>query len=299
MTPAESAARAMSRVFTQLVTPANIRRFEVLIIRMAVLFFLCHLTLIFLFNHVPALYRGHTFNYLKAIYTPFSFILVYEVFLLVIILPESMTAFIAKQFEIVTLITLRSFFHDIASVPMHAPIHASDPAVLSLGYDLVAFLIMFTLTVLFHRLHSRHRDGDSQADLRRFIDFKRSISAILIVVLVVTSAYSMGTWASHAWLALVHRTEFPDPDSFFYADFFNVMIYADVLLLIVSFLYNSSFFTVVRNASFIISTVLLRLSLSMERPANHIVAICAFTFSVTVMVILHLKQRRFEAAPNT
>jgi hypothetical protein len=109
----------------------------------------------------------------------------------------------------------------------------------------------------------------------------------------------MVAWASHAWQALTHRTEFPDPDSFFYLDFFNVMIYADVLLLIVSFLYNSSFFTVVRNASFIISTVLLRLSLSMERPANHIVAICAFTFSVTVMVILHLKQRRFEAAPNT
>jgi hypothetical protein len=266
---------------------------------MAVLFFLCHLTLIFLFNHVPALDRGHTFNYLKAIYTPFSFILVYEVFLLVIILPESMTEFIAKQFEIVTLITLRSFFHDIASVPMHAPIHASDPAVLSLGYDLVASLIMFTLTVLFHRLHSRHREGDSQADLRRFIDFKRAVSAILIVVLVVTSVYSMVAWASHAWQALVHRTEFPDPDSFFYLDFFNVMIYADVLLLIISFLYDSSFFTVVRNASFIISTVLLRISLSMERPANHVVAICAFTFSVTVMVILHLRQKRWGTSPTT
>lgn len=299
MAPVESAARSLSRVFSQLVTPANIRRFEMLIIRMAVLFFLCHLALIFLFNNVPALYRGHTFNYLKAIYTPFSFILVYEVFLLVIILPESMTEFIAKQFEIVTLITLRSFFHDIASVPMHAPIHASDPAVVSLGYDLVASLIMFTLTVVFHRLHYRNREGDSQADLRRFIDFKRAVSAILIVVLVVTSAYSMVAWASHAWHALVHQTEFPDPDSFFYLDFFNVMIYADVLLLIISFLYDSSFFTVVRNASFIISTVLLRISLSMERPANHVVAICAFTFSVTVMVILYLRQKRWGTATTT
>lgn len=299
MTPAESAAHSLARLFTQFVTPAHIRRFEVLIIRMAVLFFLSHLALIFLFNNVPALYRGHSFNYLKAIYTPFSFILVYEVFLLVIILPESMTEFIAKQFEIVTLITLRSFFHDIASVPMHAPIHASDPAVLSLGYDLVASLIMFTLTVLFHRLHSRHREGDSQADLRRFIDFKKAVSAILVVVLVVTSAYSVMAWASHAWLALVNRTEFPDPDTFFYLDFFNVMIYADVLLLIISFLYDSSFFTVVRNASFIISTVLLRISLSMERPANHVVAICAFTFSVTVMVILHLRQKRWGTTPKT
>ena len=294
MTIVESTAHWLAGLFTKYVTAENTRRFEVVIIRLAVLFFLCHLGLIFLFNHVPALYRGHSFNYLKAIYTPFSFILVYEVFLLVIILPESMTEFIAKQFEIITLITLRSFFHDIASVPMHAPIHASDPAVLDLGYDLVASIVMFTLTVVFHRLHSRHRERDGQADLRRFIDFKKSVSAILIVVLLVTSAFSFLSWGSHAWPALVNNTEFPDPNSFFYVDFFNVMIYADVLLLIISFLYDSSFFTVVRNASFIISTVLLRLSLSMERPANHAVAICAFAFSVSVMLILHLRHRRSE-----
>ena len=294
MTIVESTAHWLAGLFTKCVTAENTRRFEVVIIRLAVLFFLCHLGLIFLFNHVPALYRGHSFNYLKAIYTPFSFILVYEVFLLVIILPESMTEFIAKQFEIITLITLRSFFHDIASVPMHAPIHASDPAVLDLGYDLIASIIMFTLTVVFHRLHSRHRERYGQPDLQRFIEFKKSVSAILIVVLLVTSAYSFLSWASHAWPALVNNTEFPDPNSFFYVDFFNVMIYADVLLLIISFLYDSSFFTVVRNASFIISTVLLRLSLSMERPMNHAVAICAFTFSVSVMLILHLRHRRSE-----
>jgi hypothetical protein len=113
-------------------------------------------------------------------------------------------------------------------------------------------------------------------------------------VLLVTSAYSFLSWASHAWPALVNNTEFPDPNSFFYVDFFNVMIYADVLLLIISFLYDSSFFSVVRNASFIISTVLLRLSLSMERPMNHVVAICAFSFSVTVMLILHVRHRRPE-----
>lgn len=294
MTIVESTAHRLAGIFTKYVTTQNTRRFEVVIIRLAVLFFLCHLGLIFLFNHVPALYRGHSFNYLKAIYTPFSFILVYEVFLLVIILPESMTEFIAKQFEIITLITLRSFFHDIASVPMHAPIHASDPAVIGLGYDLIASIIMFTLTVVFHRLHSRHRERDGQPDLKRFIDFKKSVSAILIAVLLVTSAYSFLSWASHAWPALVNNSEFPDPNSFFYVDFFNVMIYADVLLLIISFLYDSSFFSVVRNASFIISTVLLRLSLSMERPMNHVVAICAFSFSVTVMLILHVRHRRPE-----
>lgn len=290
----EVCARTLAGVFNKLVTPQNTRAFEVLIIRLAVLFFVVHLGILFLLNHVPGLYRGQSFNYLKAIYTPFSFILVYEVFLLVIILPESMTEFIAKQFEIITLITLRSFFHDIASIPMHAPIHASDPAVISLGYDLLASLAMFILTVVFHGLRLRHSEHEGHATpLQRFIDLKKSVSVFLIAVLLVTSIYSFALWAVGAVEALVHHTEFPDPNAFFYLDFFNVMIYADVLLLIISFLYDSSFFTVVRNASFIISTVLLRISLSVERPMNHLIALTAFTFSVLVMLILHLRQKRW------
>jgi hypothetical protein len=286
----------LARLFDTYVTPTNTRLFEVFIIRLAVLFFIGHLVILFLFNHVPGLYRGQYFNYLKAIYTPFSFILLYEVFLLVVILSESMTEFIGKQFEIITLITVRSFFHDIASIHMHAPIHLGDPEILSLGYDLVASLVMFSLTIIFHRMHSRHRDPDQQEALKYFIDLKKSVSVCLIAVLIVTSLYSFGTWISDAVPALLNKTEFPDPNTFFYLDFFNVMIYADVLLLIISFLYDSSFYTVVRNASFIISTILLRLSLNMERPMNHLVAIAAFAFSVAVMLILCLKGRTSQSS---
>ena len=282
-------ARTIARIYDSVITPRNIRWFEVCIIRLAIVGFIVHLISLFLFNHVPVLYRGHSFNYLKAIYTPFSFILVYEVFLLIIILPESMTEFIGKQFEIMTLITLRSFFHDIASIDMHAPIHIGDPEVLSLGYDLLASLVMLTLTILFHRLHSRHRDLHHQSALQHFIELKKSVSVCLIVVLLITSAYSVSLWASGAIPALLNNAEFPNPNTFFYLDFFNVMIYADVLLLIISFLHDSSFYNVVRNASFIISTILLRMSLNMERPLNHFVAISAFGFSVMVMLIIHMK----------
>jgi hypothetical protein len=174
---------------------------------------------------------------------------------------------------------------------MHAPIHIGDPEILSLGYDLIASLVMFALTILFHRLHSRNRDNEHPEALDQFIDLKKAVSVCLIAVLFVTSVYSVGLWISGAVPALLKHSEFPDPNAFFYLDFFNVMIYADVLLLIISFLYDSSFYTVVRNASFVISTILLRLSLNMERPMNHLVAIVAFAFTVSVMVILHLRAK--------
>jgi len=291
MTITETFARSLAGIFTRHITPKNVRAFEVLIIRLAVLFFVAHLGLIFLINNVPALYRGESFNYLKAIYTPFSFILAYEVFLLVIILPESMTEFIGKQFEIITLITLRAFFHDIADAHMNTPLSLTDPTVVALGYDLIASLIMFGFTVLFHRLHNRQRDHDSKEPLERFINLKKSMSLCMLVILAVTSFYNVQSWLSHALPAFLNQTAFPDPNTFFYHDFFNVMIYADVLLLIISFLHDSSFYTVTRNASFIISTVLLRLSLGMDRPANHVVTIVAFMFSIGVIFMLQFRQK--------
>jgi len=183
-------------------------------------------------------------------------------------------------------------------VRLHAPLSLSDPAVEYLGYDLAAALIMFGLTVAFHRLHSRHRDPENKEPLTRFINLKKSVSVCLLVVLLVTSCLNLATWVTHAVPALINRTPFPDPNVFFYLHFFNVMIYADVLLLIISFLYDSSSYSVMRNASFIISTILLRLSLSMERPANHLVIIVAFVFAIVVIVMLQFKQRGTQVLPE-
>lgn len=87
----------------------NVRKVELLILRVAVFAFLFHLLIIFLGNNF-LYFKNLQHSYLKAIYTPFSFILFYEVFLLVIIIPKSISEFVGKQFEVITLITLRSFF---------------------------------------------------------------------------------------------------------------------------------------------------------------------------------------------
>jgi len=57
---------------------------------------------------------------IAAIYTPFSFILVYEVYLLIYYLPASITQYIAKQYEIITLIVIRRLFKDIANIELTA-----------------------------------------------------------------------------------------------------------------------------------------------------------------------------------
>ena len=78
----------------------NIKNFEKLILYFAVGGFLIHLVLVFLnlkynINYFVGL-DNLLSNPISALYTPFSFILVYEAFLLIFYFPRSFTTSIAK-----------------------------------------------------------------------------------------------------------------------------------------------------------------------------------------------------------
>lgn len=92
---------------------------EVVIIAIAIVGFMVHLLLIAL-NDLGFINLGSKSGFfsnpIAAVYTPFSFILIYEVYLLVYYLPQSTTFYIGKQYEIITLILIRNVFKDLAGL---------------------------------------------------------------------------------------------------------------------------------------------------------------------------------------
>ena len=266
----------------------NVRRVELLILRFAVLAFLIHLFIIFLGNNF-LYFKSLEHSYLKAIYTPFSFILFYEVFLLVIIIPKSISEFIGKQFEVITLITLRSFFHDIAELDLKNLIDINNPEFISLLYDLIASLIMLSLTILYYKIYQNNRKSEIVNELNNFINIKKLVSLSMIIILLVLSVSSLYLWGTEMLEALKLNKDYPNPNTVFYADFFSIMIFVDVLLLIISFIYHFSFFTIFRNASFIITTILIRMSLTTEKPMNYIIILIGFLFSIVSFYLYSLR----------
>ena len=269
----------------------NVRRVELLILRFAVLAFLIHLFIIFLGNNF-LYFKSLEHSYLKAIYTPFSFILFYEVFLLVIIIPKSISEFIGKQFEVITLITLRSFFHDIAELDLKNLIDINSPEFISLLYDLIASLIMLSLTILYYKIYQNNRKSEIVNELNNFINIKKLVSLSMILILLLLSISSLYIWGAAMAEALKLNQNYPNPNTVFYADFFSIMIFVDVLLLIISFIYHFSFFTIFRNASFIITTILIRMSLTIEKPMNYIVILIGFLFSIITFYLYSLRNTK-------
>ena len=269
----------------------SVRSVELLILRVAVFAFLFHLIIIFLGNNF-IYFKNLQHSYLKAIYTPFSFILFYEVFLLVIIIPKSISEFIGKQFEVITLITLRSFFHDIADLDLKKSININNPEFISLLYDLIASLIMLCLTILYYKIYQNNRKSEIVNELNNFINIKKLVSLSMILILFLLSISSFFIWGKEMLGALELKQNYPDPNTVFYADFFSIMIFVDVLLLIISFIYHFSFFTIFRNASFIITTILIRMSLTIEKPMNYIIILIGFLFSIISFYLYSLRNTK-------
>jgi hypothetical protein len=134
-------------------------------------------------------------------------------------------------------------------------------------------------------MYKKHGVGDTHVELDQFIKIKKILSVMMCGVLVLLSFISLFSWLMDVRLAFQLKTPFPNPNTVFYTDFFTIMIFVDVLLLIISFIYQFSFNLIFRNASFIITTILIRMSLSMAKPMNYLIIIIGLTFSIVTYFI--------------
>ncbi len=101
----------IEQIFFKVFSEKKLKTFEKVILFFATGGFIIHLLLILL-NNNGVINIGENIllqNPISAIYTPFSFILVYEAFLLIYYLPRSFTTSVAKQYEIISLILIEKY----------------------------------------------------------------------------------------------------------------------------------------------------------------------------------------------
>ena len=270
-----------------------------LVVNLSILGFLVHLALVFLARtlpHPPAILAAFGKNYLSAIYTPFSLILFYEVLMLIAALPESTTQSIAKQYEIVSLIFIRRFFKDIAELDDIGKLTQFSPDVRTIFIDVVAGLFMFLLVTVFLHAGRKRAAPDTlpheSHELKKFISRKKAIALALVVLLISLAAYSLAEFASDAWNVAYHGAKAQlDPNTFFYTEVFTVMIFTDVLIVILSLAVSDRYELVFRNAAFVISTILIRFSLTVARPNGAWLALTGMLFGIFTLLVYNYHAR--------
>ena len=282
----------IEKLFLKVFSENNLKKFEKFILFFATIGFIIHLGLILLNNNgLLNLSIGEDTllqNPISAIYTPFSFILVYEAFLLIYYLPRSFTTSVGKQYEIISLILIRKIFKDIPDVNLDDNWFLNENNI-QLIYDLSGILIIFFLIFIFRKLKENLPNLSVNRNLERFINYKRLISLILVPVLTTLCLISFFDWFN----GVFSNEPFDDNLNYlFFVDFFTILILVDVFILLISFQYTERYSQLIRNTGFIISTILLRLSFSATGLVSIILLVSGIIFGIIILAIYNQMEKQ-------
>jgi hypothetical protein len=286
-------SKLLENLYQKLLSKKTKEKSERVILWIALVSFILHLVLIGLI-HFNIIAIDEPSNLLKnpiaAIYTPFSFILVYEVYLLIYYLPKSTSTYISKQYEIIALIIIRRLFKDLSDLSLTSNWFNTKND-LQFTYDLVASILLFYLIYLFHIQKSKvYRTNETNEahslSISKFINAKKWIATALVPTLVVIALYSFFNWSIGIFQPLESNAiSFQNINNIFFEQFFNILIIADVILLLFSFFHTDEFHKVIRNSGFIISTILIRISFSVSGIMNTVLIVSAILFGLLILFI--------------
>ena len=282
-----------SKIFDSIFSDLNRNKIESFTIWSASIGFIIHLSLVLLNNYSIINIGNESLlltNPISAIYTPFSIILYYEIFLLIYYLPRSFTTSILKQFEIISLIVIRRIFYDIPKLDLESSNWLQNPDNLQITYDLICILILFFLIYLFNLVKSRIENKKGKKNVNKFIDSKKIISVLLIPVMLFLFALGIYNWYSIG-MSSNFASSFYYVNEVFYNTFFSILIIADVFILLLSFLYTERYSQIMRNTGFIICTVLIRLSFSSSGLTNLLLIISSVLFGLLILKIYSLMNK--------
>ena len=279
--------RQLARVFDMLDSPPVRGWLEQAVVVAAATGFLVHLAVIGVARFFPDLpqtvFEGLDKSPFHAVYTPFSVILFYEVLLLVFALAASHTGEIATQYQIISLIVVRRVFKDIGGFSELENWLAEPEAVKAVLIDMAGAVLMFLIVTGFTFLRHKTPRTPIRRDLQKFIELKKALAVLLLVVLVALAAINLASWLGMVSGLPVMLAPPANVDLFFFPRFFEFMIFTDVFLLIVSLAYYDRYEYVFRNAGFVISTVLLRVSLETPKPYDLLLALTAMLYGLAVL----------------
>jgi hypothetical protein len=163
---------------------------------------------------------------------------------------------------------------------------------------------MFFLIYLFY-IQSKVRFNLSKTTeiqnkaVERFVKIKQGLAVTLVPIFIVLALYSFASWFMSGFYPDEHNlNSFASINNIFFEQFFTILIFADVFLLLFSFFLTDEFHKVIRNSGFIISTILIRLSFATTGLLNNALIVCAIVFGICIIFIHNKFEKRMAAEAN-
>ena len=251
-------------------------------IAFAIIGFLTHLALWALHNSGRIEILGDSVELvqspLSALYTPFSILLVYEVYQLIRTIPDSFSSSVGKQYEIATLLVVRDILKRLSEVSNSQGWEIND----DVGFLLVecaAFIALFYTSLTYQKISTKSDDDEILSDdVTTFITTKMAVANVMLIVFIAIGGFSLISWIG----AVQDRGGSVDRTIFF-LDFFTFLILADILILLISYWFYTDFGNLARNTGFVLSTVIIRVAISSEGVSSMILFTLSGVLGIAIL----------------
>jgi len=188
-------------------------------------------------------------SHLSAIQMAFTLLLVFEVIGLVLSIVRSVSVSVGKQFQIFSLILLRDTFNELS--------HFTEPLVwseISLSLRPIVStacgaLLIFVVLGVYSRVQRPRSITRDEQDTASFIVMKKVIALFLLVSFI-------GICLSGIYGMVVGNR-----DVAVFGSFYTLLIFCDILIVLISLRYSSSYHVAFRNSGYAVATVLIRIAL--------------------------------------
>lgn len=210
-------------------------------------------------------------NHFLSIELAFNLLLLTELLSLVFSLAHSVANSTGKQFEVLSLILVRDTFKKFS--------HFQEPLVWdevaqSIDDIIVAAigaLLIFVILGFYYRAQEHQPITQDESNLARFIAAKKLLALGLLVGLGILG-----------FRDLYLMTVGLDLDLSFYEEFYTLLVFSDVLIVLISLIFSSNYHVAFRNSGFTVSTVMIRLSLIAPTIIGSMLGVLAALFTLGV-----------------
>ena len=209
-------------------------------------------------------------NHFHAVNLAFTLLLLFEVIALVFNLAESVSYSLGKQFEILSLILIRQAIKELTAFQEPVDWTQVKSVVLEMGSLASGALVIFVVLGFYYKSQKRRPITLDTHDKASFIAIKKLISLSLFVLFLLIGAVDLVHFFSG-------QAIYP-----FFEIFFTVLIFSDILMVLISLRYSSTYSFVFRNSGYAVATVFIRLALTSPSHVSVLLGVGAAVFALGV-----------------
>lgn len=200
-----------------------------------------------------------------AIEIAFTLLLIIELLSLVFILPKSVAKSVGKQFELLSLIFIRSGFKEFGH--LHQLTWNEIPVEL---YHMFAYafaaLAIFVIMGFNYKMQMHSSLKINETDQKEFFQTKKTLALMLLIAFL-----------GIGFNDIIHLVQFGEYQHSF-DKFYSVLIFSDIIIVLIALRYTLSYYRIFRYSAFVLATIFIRLALTTEIYINIIIGVSAAIF---------------------